>query len=161
MRDDNDDTIVTDLSEPTAKKLTHAKQDQLANARVKALESRRRTQKAGLESRLHEVKVLLGEIDPKHAETVKEVLMSQERQLRREQRDMTLQLMELIKGEAAKRVAENASLKRSVERLSVEISARKKSNHETPKTARSTVSTAVASSKQSTVPLSKVSALPK
>lgn len=122
-KDDDDDTIITDLSDKYTKKLTHAKQEQLANARVRAIESRRKTQKAGLEHRLHEVKLLLGEIDPSHIQRAQEAMMSLERDLRREQKQLTLQFIELVRNESAKRKEENASIKRSIERTKSELEA--------------------------------------
>ena len=139
------------------KKLTHAKQDQLAAARIKALESRRKAQKAGLEARLHEVKLLLGELDPKHIERVQEAMMSQERELRREQKDLTLQFMELVKSESAKRMEESASVKRSIERTKHELEKLTRTQAQARKEASSVVSKA--SSKHSIVPLSEASSL--
>lgn len=147
--DDDDDTIITDLSDtPRPKKLTHAKQDQLAAARIKALESRRKVQKAGLEARLHEVRLLLGELDPKHLESVERAIMSQERDLRRQQKELTLKFIELIKSESAKRTEENASIKRSIEKL---LQALTRSKDAPPP--RSAVSKS--SSRHSVVPLSE------
>lgn len=121
LKDDDEDTIVTDLSD--SKKLTRAKQEQLAEARRKAIESRRRTQKAGLEHRLHEVKLLLGEIDPAHIERAQQAMMALEKELHREQKQITLQFIELVKNESAKRKDENASIKRSIERTKMELEA--------------------------------------
>lgn len=163
---DDDNTIITDLSESRPKKLSHAKTDQLAAARVKALESRRRTQKAGLEARLHEVKLLLGELDPKHIERVQEVIMSQERALRREQKELTLQLIELVKNESVKRMEETASVKRGIERMKQEIErlthtayARGDKSMMLPQAPRKEVPSVAsrASSKPSIVPLSEAS----
>ena len=148
--DDDDDTIITDLSDtPRPKKLTHAKQDQLAAARIKALESRRKTQKAGLEARLHEVRLLLGELDPTHFESVERAIMSQERDLRRQQKELTLKLIELIKNESAKRTEENASIKRSIEKLVQALSLTRSKDAPPP----SAVSKS--SSRHSVVPLSE------
>ena len=157
--DDDDDTIITDLSDARPKKLTHAKQDQLAAARVRALESRRKTQKAGLEARLHEVKLLLGELDPKHMERVQQAMMSQERELRREQKELTLQFIELLKSESAKRREESASVKRSIERTKHEIE-KLTHAHDRGKGSALTATTqsavSKASSKHSIVPLSEL-----
>jgi ABC-type phosphate transport system auxiliary subunit len=65
---DDDVSIITDFDDQELKKQT--KSDQLADARVKAVESRRKTQKVRLEERLHQVKTLLGEIDPERIEQV-------------------------------------------------------------------------------------------
>ena len=156
---DDDDTIITDLSDSQPKKLTHAKQDQLAAARIKALESRRRAQKAGLESRLQEVKLLLGELEPKDIERVQQAMMSQERQLRREQKELTLQIIELVKSESAKRMEEHASVKRAIERMKQDIEKLSFSKAATQphKDAPSAVSKA--SSKRSILPLSEASSL--
>ena len=165
MPGDDDDTIITDLADSTPKKLTHAKQDQLAAARIKALESRRKAQKAGLEARLHEVKSLLGELDPKHIENVQQVLMSQERDLRRQQKELTRQFIELVQSESTRRMEEHASVKRAIERTKQEIEtllhAHSRCAKSTSQSSKDAPSSAVshASSKHSIVPLSNASSV--
>ena len=53
----DDESTVISIDEPQ-RKLT--KNEVLADARIKALESRRRTQKVKLENKLEEVRILLG-----------------------------------------------------------------------------------------------------
>ena len=157
---DNDD-IVTEL-EDEPKHLSKAKTDQLAAARVKALDSRRRTQKAGLEARLHEVRLLLGELDPKHMERVLEAMVSQERDLRRKQSELTTQLIEMVKAESAKRSTEYESLKRSIDRIRRDLSqtggaVEMHKTHAIPHNARSVVSVAPSVTSKLSIPLAKVS----
>lgn len=114
--DDDEDTII-DLPEAQPKPLSQLKLQQLKSARVKALESRRRGQKAALESRLHQVKLLLGELDPKNIERFQEIIMSQERELRRKQNELTTQFIAVLKDASAKREAEHESLKRTMNKI--------------------------------------------
>ena len=90
--EDDEDTII-DLPDPPPKPLSDLKRQQLSDARVKALESRRKSQKAALEQRLHQVRLLLGELDGKNIERVQEIMMNQERELRRKQNALTLQFI--------------------------------------------------------------------
>jgi len=118
--DDDLDTII-DLPGSAHKPLTKAKLDQLASAREKAMLVRRRTQKAGLESRLHQVKLLLGELDPMHIEKVQQAMMNQERELRAKQNELTNSLKSLLNDEAIKRASEYDSLKRSMLRIANDL----------------------------------------
>lgn len=153
---DDEDMIITDLLPPSEPKpLTAAKLEQLASAREKALESRRRSQKAALESRLHQVRLLLGELDSAYIDKVQEAMMAQERELRRKQSDLTTKLIKLITDESAKRVIEHDSLKRSISKLKIELQEMRPSKslctiHEAEgsnRSDRSTVSSASSSTK--------------
>ena len=120
---DDDATIltVTDIGRDSRKVVTDRKREQLAAARVKALESRKRTQKASLEARLLEVKSWLGELDHAKIESVQKALLDQANDLQRDSKAVTDQFTALIRDESAKRAQENASIKRSVERLKVDL----------------------------------------
>ena len=71
VQDDDDSVIDTDFDADATKR---NKIDQLASARVKAVESRRKSQAARLETKLHHVRELLGE-NPKHVQHVLETLL--------------------------------------------------------------------------------------
>ena len=113
---DDDDSIITDFDDQDQKKQT--KSDQLADARVKAVESRRKTQKVRLEERLHQVKMLLGEIDPERIEQVTQAMLSQEADLRHE---LIEQFTESMRAESKKRADEAASVKRHVDAIKDEL----------------------------------------
>ena len=149
--DDDEDTII-DLPDPPPKPLTDLKRQQLSDARVKALESRRKSQKAALEQRLHQVRLLLGELDGKNIERVQEIMMNQERELRRKQNALTLQFITVLKEEAAKREAEHESLKRSLSKLRNDL---QELMQRPKRSAQSTVSF-VSSSSKVKIPLAKL-----
>jgi hypothetical protein len=115
---DDDVSIITDFDDQELKKQT--KSDQLADARVKAVESRRKTQKVRLEERLHQVKTLLGEIDPERIEQVTQAMLSQEADLRHE---LIEQFTESMRAESKKRADEAASVKRHVDAVKEEVRA--------------------------------------
>ena len=115
---DDDDSVITDFDDQELKRQT--KSDQLADARVKAVESRRKTQKVRLEERLHQVKMLLGEIDPERIEQVTQAMLSQETDLRHELID---QFTESMRAESKKRADEAASVKRHVDAIKDELRA--------------------------------------
>ena len=154
MRDrlDDDEATIIDLPNPPPKPLTDLKRQQLSDARVKALESRRKSQKAALEQRLHQVRLLLGELDGKNIERVQEIMMNQERELRRKQNALTLQFITVLKEEAAKREAEHESLKRSLSKLRNDL---QELMQRPKRSAQSTVSF-VSSSSKVKIPLAKL-----
>ena len=118
MADDNETTISIDdpprLIRPT-------KDEQLAAARVKALESRRRTQKMKLENKLQEVRILLGELSPDHIDRVIQVMSDRETELRAKHAKVLGQLNDDIQSQSKKREAESASIRRRIEAMSEEI----------------------------------------
>lgn len=118
MADDNDTTISIDdpprLIRPT-------KDEQLAAARVKALESRRRTQKMKLENKLQQVRILLGELSPDHIDRVIQVMSDRETELRAKHAKVLGQLNDDIQSQSKKREAESASIRRRMDAMSEEI----------------------------------------
>ena len=152
--DDDEDTII-DFPESPPKPLSKAKLEQLSSARVKAIESRRKSQKAALQSKLHEVKLLLGDFDGQHIERVQEAMMTQERELRRKQNELTTQLIRVVRDESAKREAEHDSLKRTLHKLRSDIQDLKQSRSIFPPAPQSTVSSAASSKIK--IPLAQLS----
>ena len=70
-----DESIITEL---TNSNVTQKKLDQLTNARLKAVESRRRTQQTKLEKRLHDVKMLLGDLNEEQIQRAMSVMVAAE-----------------------------------------------------------------------------------
>lgn len=116
MAGDDDDTTITVFDD--AKKPQTNKYEHLAYARVKAVESRRKAQKVRLEERLHQVKALLGEIDPERIEQVTRAMLSQEAELRHE---LIQQFTESMRVESKKRADEAASVKRHLDAVKDEL----------------------------------------
>ena len=115
-----DDSTVISIDEPQ-RKLT--KNEVLADARVKALESRRRTQKMKLENKLQEVRILLGEISPDHVDRVIQLMADREAELRNKHSKVLGQLHDTIRSEFKKRDSESISMQRRIDTLTAELRA--------------------------------------
>lgn len=118
MADDN--STVISIDEPQRKK---TKDEVLADARVKALDSRRRTQKVKLENKIQEVRVLLGELDPDQIERAIQVIMDREAELRQKQAKVLGQLHDTIRSESKLRQAESVSIRRKLDALTDDLRA--------------------------------------
>ena len=118
MADDN--STVISIDEPQRKK---TKDEVLADARVKALDSRRRTQKVKLENKLQEVRVLLGELDPDQIERTIQVIMDRESELRQKQAKVLGQIHDTIRSESKLRQAESVSIRRKLDALTDDLRA--------------------------------------
>ena len=114
---EDDSTVITIEEEP--RRLT--KSEVLAEARVKALQSRRRTQKLKLENKLQEVKILLGDMDPEHVERTVKLMLDREAELRNKHASFVTQLNETIRSEAKKREHDYTSIKRRLEAVASEV----------------------------------------
>ena len=118
MADDN--STVISIDEPQRKK---TKDEVLADARVKALDSRRRTQKVKLENKIQEVRVLLGELDPDQIERAIQVIMDREAELRQKQAKVLGQLHDTIRSESKLRQSESVSIRRKLDALTDDLRA--------------------------------------
>ena len=118
MADDN--STVISIDEPQRKK---TKDEVLADARVKALDSRRRTQKVKLENKIQEVRVLLGELDPDQIERAIQIMMDRESELRQKQAKILGQLHDTIRSESKLRQAESVSIRRKLDALTDDLRA--------------------------------------
>ena len=102
MPRDDEISVVTLSSEPTTKTvstLSQAKLDQLAKARAKSLEVRRRAQANKLQAKLNHLRYMLGsDMLPDTVERVAKELMNQEERLRQKQNALTEKLSETITG---------------------------------------------------------------
>ena len=114
---EDDSTVITIEEEP--RKLSRG--EVLAEARLKALDSRRRTQKLKLENKLAEVKILLGDMDPQHAERTVKVMLDREADLRNKHTSFVTELNETIRSEGKKRDHDFASIKRKLEAVAGEV----------------------------------------
>ena len=116
----DDQSTVISIDEPQRKK---TKDEVLADARVKALDSRRRTQKVKLENKLQEVRVLLGELDPDQIERAIQVIMDREAELRQKQAKVLGQLHDTIRSESKLRQSESVSIRRKLDALTDDLRA--------------------------------------
>lgn len=116
----DDQSTVISIDEPQRKK---TKDEVLADARVKALDSRRRTQKVKLENKIQEVRVLLGELDPDQIERAIQVIMDREAELRQKQAKVLGQLHDTIRSESKLRQAESVSIRRKLDALTDDLRA--------------------------------------
>ena len=114
----DDESTVISIDEPQ-RKLT--KNEVLADARIKALESRRRTQKLKLENKLEEVRILLGDLDPKKIDRTIQVIMDREADLRRKQAKVVSQLHDTIRSESKLRQAESVSIRRKLDAMTDDL----------------------------------------
>ena len=112
---DHDETIIADFTDSKSSQQT--KSNQLAGARIKALESRRRTQKMRLE-RLHQVKMLLGELDPEQQQRAMSAMISQETSRCQE---LIEQFTASMRAEFKKCTDQTASLKRHVDTVKEDV----------------------------------------
>lgn len=118
MADDN-----TTISIDDPRPFRPTKDEQLAAARVKALESRRRTQKIKLENKLHEVRILLGELSPEHIDHVIQVMSNREADIRAKHSKILGQLNDAIQSQSKQREAESTSMRRKIDSMSEDIRA--------------------------------------
>ena len=116
----DDDTTVISIDDPPRRK---TKSEILVDARIKALESRRRTQKVKLENKLQEIKILLGELDPDQIERAIQVIMDREAELRQKQAKVLGQLHDTIRSESKLRQAESVSIRRKLDALTDDLRA--------------------------------------
>ena len=114
---EDDSTIITIEEEP--RRLT--KNEVLQDARVKALESRRRTQKLKLENKLQEVRILLGELRPEYIEKVIQVLSDRETHIQNRHASILTEINDCLQSEATKREQESASIKRRLDTVIEEV----------------------------------------
>ena len=114
----DDESTVISIDEPQ-RKLT--KNEVLADARIKALESRRRTQKVKLENKLEEVRILLGDLDPQKIDRTIQVIMDREADLRRKQAKVVSQLHDTIRSESKLRQAESVSIRRKLDAMTDDL----------------------------------------
>ena len=116
----DDESTVISIDEPQRKK---TKDEVLADARIKALDSRRRTQKVKLENKLQEVRVLLGELDPSQIERTIQVIMDREAELRQKQVKVLGQIHETIRSEAKLRQGDSVAVRRKLDQLTDDLRA--------------------------------------
>ena len=115
----DDESTVISIDEPQ-RKLT--KNEVLADARIKALESRRRTQKVKLENKLEEVRILLGDLDPaQKIDRTIQVIMDREADLRQKQAKVVSQLHDTIRSESKLRQAESVSIRRKLDAMTDDL----------------------------------------
>ena len=126
----DDDTVIS-IDDP--RPLRQTKDEQLAAARVKALESRRRTQKTKLESKLQQVKLALGDMDPAQSERMVQIIMDREAELRSKHIKFINQLNDTLRIEAKKREDDTTRLKRHLDGMTQEIRLlrKKRNSHDT------------------------------
>ena len=172
--EDDDDSKVIDISAGDGRKLvTPAKEEQLRAARVKALESRKRSQAVSLEQRLMEVRQWLSQhADSGAIEKVQHTLLDQARDMHRRQKQTLSSFTELLNEESTKRAQDSASIKKTIDKMRGDIEQLKSTTYraslstihepvERKTTAPSTVVTTTTTSKASasakpSVPLSQV-----
>ena len=116
----DDQSTVISIDEPQRKK---TKDEVLADARVKALDSRRRTQKVKLENKLQEVRVLLGELDPDQIERTIQVIMDRESKLRQKQAKVLGQIHDTIRSESKLRQGDSVAVRRKLDQLTDDLRA--------------------------------------
>jgi hypothetical protein len=121
--EEDDDSTIIDISAGDGRKLvTPAKTEQLRAARVKALESRKKSQAAALEQRLMEVRQWLGQhVDSGVVEKVQNTILDQARDLHRKQKQTLSSFTQLLSEESTKRAQESASLRKSIEKMRGEV----------------------------------------
>ena len=171
--EEDDDSTIIDISAGDGRKLLGpAKTEQLRAARVKALESRKKSQAAALEQRLMEVRQWLGQhVDSGVVEKVQNTILYQARDLHRKQKQTLSSFTQLLSEESTKRAQESASLRKSIEKMRGEVEQLKTTYRGSkmpsipeqvkPKAPSTVVTAASASSKgsvstQASVPLSQV-----
>ena len=169
--EEDDDSTIIDISAGDGRKLlTPEKTEQLRAARVKALESRKKSQAAALEQRLMEVRQWLGQhVDSGVVEKVQNTILDQARDLHRKQKQTLSSFTQLLSEESTKRAQESASLRKSIEKMRGEVEQLKTTYRgskmpsitEKPKAPSTVVTAASTSSKgsvstQASVPLSQV-----
>ena len=141
----DDDTVISiDHRRP----VRQTKDEQLAAARVKALESRRRTQKTKLETKLQQVKVALGDMDPAQSERTVQVILEREAELRNKHAKFVNILNDTLRSEAKRREEDSTRMKRHMDSMAHDIRSlreavtKKRSTHESSmRDSLSTVST--------------------
>lgn len=116
MPADEDTIICDDVEDPDSRSRSRGKAAQLADARLKAVESRRKAQRSRLEQRLIEVKTRLGDMDPERIEQILSCMLSQEAEI-------LDKVVETLQGESRKRAEEIASVKRHVDAVKEELRA--------------------------------------
>ena len=143
MQNSDDSSIITDLHVSSTgslssireavrsppKEISDLKRAQLTSARAAAVVSRKKKQATNLETRLHEVRSILGEVSHGQADRIFDVLQAQELHTRQEQKKLVqyfINLLEKMSKFSAlhfeREAAAAASVKRSVERLRLEVS---------------------------------------
>ena len=137
LYDDDSSSIITDVQvsatgslsaiRESPKEISDLKRAQLTSAREKAVISRKRKQAVSLETRLHEVRSLLGEVSPGQADRILDVIQEQALHARQEQKKLVDYFINLLQKLSTFNAEHGASVKRSVERLRMDVSELKKS----------------------------------
>ena len=117
MADDTDTVITIDAPR------RQTKDEQLAEARKKAVISRRRRQKANLEDKIRQIKLMLGEIDEDKMEHIIQVMLDRESDLRSKHTRAVAELNETLRRLDGKSVQEgkDSAMARKVDAIAEEV----------------------------------------
>ena len=115
MADDTDTVITIDAPR------RQTKDEQLAEARKKAVISRRRRQKANLEDKIRQIKIMLGEIDEDKMEHIIQVMLDREADLRSKHTRAVAELNETIRLDGKRREGNDSAMTRKIDAITDEV----------------------------------------